>query len=68
MATPTTLLISRDGLEVGQITGAVPWDNPKAIKYIVDLKINSIKRVLSPQIRRLTKVKREQKASPNFFR
>ena len=38
MATPTTLLISRDGLEVGQITGAVPWDNPKAIKYIVDLK------------------------------
>lgn len=38
MVTPTALLINRDGLEVGQITGAVPWDNPKAIKYIVDLK------------------------------
>lgn len=38
MVTPKALLINRDGLEVGQITGAVPWDNPKAIKYIVDLK------------------------------
>ena len=38
MVTPTALLINRDGLELGQITGAVPWDNPKAIKYIVDLK------------------------------
>lgn len=38
MATPTAFLINRNGLEVGQITGAVEWDNPKVVDYLVKLK------------------------------
>ena len=38
MVTPTTLLINKDGQEVGQITGAVEWDNPKVIKRIIEIK------------------------------
>ena len=38
MVTPTALLINRNGLEVGQITGAVEWDNPQVVDYIVILK------------------------------
>ena len=38
MVTPTALLINRDGLEVGQVTGAVQWNNPKVIDYMLRLK------------------------------
>ncbi len=38
MVTPTALLINNKGLEVGQITGAVKWDNPKVIDYLLKLK------------------------------
>lgn len=38
MSTPTALLINKDGLEVGQITGAIKWDSPKVIKYMVNLR------------------------------
>ena len=38
MVTPTALLINRNGLEVGQVTGAVQWNNPKVIDYMVRLK------------------------------
>lgn len=42
MVTPTTLLINRNGLEVGQITGAVEWDNPKVIKKLIEIKNESV--------------------------
>lgn len=38
MVTPTALLVNRNGLEVGQITGAIEWDNPKVVDYLVKLK------------------------------
>lgn len=38
MATPTALLIDRNGLEVGQISGAAKWDDPRVIEYILKLK------------------------------
>ncbi len=38
MVTPTALLVNREGLEVGQVTGAVQWNNPKVIDYMVKLK------------------------------
>ena len=38
MVTPTALLINKEGLEVGQVTGAVQWSNPKVIDYMVRLK------------------------------
>ena len=38
MATPTAFLINRNGLEIGQITGAVEWDNPKVVDYFVKLR------------------------------
>lgn len=36
--TPTTLLINKDGEEIGQITGAVEWDNSKVVQYMLKLK------------------------------
>ncbi len=41
MATPTVILVSKSGREVGQITGSVNWEDPKVINYIIKLK-NSI--------------------------
>lgn len=41
-STPTAILVNRLGEEVGQIAGSVNWDDPRVIKYLVDLK-NRIK-------------------------
>ncbi len=35
--TPTTVLVNKNGEEVGQITGSVKWDEPEVIDYMRDL-------------------------------
>jgi len=42
MATPTAVLLNGYGQEIGQITGAVNWDNPKIIDYMVKLKNKAV--------------------------
>jgi thiol-disulfide isomerase/thioredoxin len=34
---PTTLLISREGLEIGRVVGAAEWDAPESVKRISEL-------------------------------
>lgn len=38
MVTPTVILVNKDGLEVGQITGTTEWDDPEVISYMIKLK------------------------------
>lgn len=38
MVTPTAIMVSRNGEEIGQITGAVNWDDPDVIDYLIRLK------------------------------
>ena len=38
MVTPTAIMVSRNGEEIGQITGAVKWDDPDVIDYLLKLK------------------------------
>ena len=38
MVTPTAIMVSRNGEEVGQITGSVEWDDPDVIDYLLKLK------------------------------
>ena len=37
IGTPTTLLIDRDGLELGRVVGAARWDDPATIARISDI-------------------------------
>ena len=34
---PTTLLISREGLEIGRVIGAAEWNAPESVKRIAEL-------------------------------
>jgi thiol-disulfide isomerase/thioredoxin len=34
---PTTLLINRDGLEIGRMVGAAQWDTPESVKRISEI-------------------------------
>ena len=36
--TPTTVLVNKNGEEVGQITGSVKWDESEVIEYMRDLR------------------------------
>ena len=36
--TPTAILVNRVGEEVGHITGSVKWDDPKVIRYMLNLR------------------------------
>ena len=36
--TPTAILVDRNGEEVGHITGSVKWDDPKVVRYMLDLR------------------------------
>lgn len=38
MVTPTAVMVSRDGEEIGQITGSVEWDDKEVIDYLLKLK------------------------------
>ena len=38
MVTPTAVMVSRYGEEIGQITGSVKWDDPDVIEYLLQLK------------------------------
>ena len=38
MVTPTAIMVSRNGEEIGQITGAVKWDDPDVVDYLLKLK------------------------------
>lgn len=42
MVTPTSVLMDKNGQEIGQITGAVKWDNPRVINYLVSLKDKTV--------------------------
>lgn len=41
--TPTVILVNKAGEEVGQITGAVKWDDSEVIDYMVGLKNDILK-------------------------
>lgn len=43
--TPTTILVNKDGEEVGQITGAVRWDSDEVINYMISLKNDTLKKL-----------------------
>ena len=43
MVTPTAVLVSKNGEEVGQITGAVDWDDQDVIDYLLKLKTDIYK-------------------------
>ena len=43
--TPTVVLVNRNGEEVGQITGAVNWDDDDVIEYMINLKNESLKQL-----------------------
>lgn len=38
MVTPTAVMVSRNGEEIGQITGSVEWDAPEVVDYLLKLK------------------------------
>ncbi len=38
MSIPSAILADKKGYEVGRVTGAVEWDNPKVIRYFINLK------------------------------
>ena len=43
--TPTVVLVNRNGEEVGQITGAVDWDDDDVVEYMINLKNESLKQL-----------------------
>ena len=43
--TPTVVLVNRNDEEVGQITGAVNWDDDDVIEYMINLKNESLKQL-----------------------
>lgn len=47
MVTPTAIMVSREGEEIGQITGSVKWDDPDVIDYILNLKEDIYKKPVS---------------------
>ena len=47
MVTPTAVMVSRNGEEIGQITGSVKWDDPEVVDYLLKLK-NDVYKTTKP--------------------
>ena len=43
--TPTVILVNQNTQEIGQITGAVRWDNSDVIQYMLKLKAKALKQL-----------------------